>query len=98
MSFSCNVECNSNCCSFTILRSFHAIDEKIDKKYFDLHKIEFKQEIKDKVKIVYFKIPIKCKWFKNNKCVDYENRPYSCKVGHGNNKPFQIEGCTYGND
>lgn len=96
--FECKHECKSNCCSFLILDKVMYIEDKLDLQYLELHNIETKEIEHDKIKQVFFKIPLKCKWFKNGKCFNYKNRPYSCKVGHGNNEPFKIKGCNYGND
>lgn len=96
--FSCKNECGSNCCDFTIIDKIVLLNHNVDIEYLELHNIEVKEIIFGNFKKIFFKIPLKCKWFKNGKCFNYKNRPFSCKVGHGNNEPFKIEGCGYGND
>ena len=94
--FSCNCECGSNCCEYLILDKTFPKNEKLDIKYLTLRGIEIKEIMQEQDKKVYFKIPIKCEWF-DSQCTHYDDRPISCRVGHGNNKPFAIEGCSYGN-
>ena len=85
--FQCKQECESNCCSFTVVKLKMKWNEKVDMEYLQLHELEFRDG--------FLKIPIKCKWLKNNKCINYENRPYVCKVSDGSAGPFKIEGCPY---
>ena len=96
--FSCKQECGSNCCGYVIIKSLALNNGEIDGKYLGLRDIEYKEIIINKdLKYIYFKIPIKCKWLKDNKCINYENRPLACKVNASGkfDNPFRIKDCPY---
>jgi len=97
--FSCNNECdNAECCRFFIVETLAPLDYKIDNKFCELHEIEvIEKQISTVIKMVYFKIPIECKWLKDNKCSDYENRPEACKLHGGGttDNPFKIAKCPF---
>jgi len=96
--FECKQECQSNCCEFVVLNCITATNDNIDKQYLDLRNIEFSEKkLNEQIKQVYFKIPITCKWLKENKCINYKDRPLACKLNGGGSldSPFKINNCPY---